>query len=76
MLNDQRQRIYDQRDRVFDKEDLTEDILDMLRTELQERILTALADEEGPWKLLGYLNDVQPPSSTKISAIPPSPTAC
>ncbi len=61
VLNDQRQRIYDQRDRVFDKEDLTEDILDMLRTELQERILTALADEEGPWKLLGYLNDVQPP---------------
>ena len=61
VLNSQRQRIYDQRDRVFEKEDLTEDILDMLRRELQERILTALADEEGPWKLLGYLNDVQPP---------------
>ena len=61
VLNSQRQRIYDQRDRVFEKEDLSEDILDMLRRELQERILTALADEEGPWKLLGYLNDVQPP---------------
>ena len=61
VLNNQRQRIYDQRDRVFDKEDLTEDILDMLGSELQERILTALADEEGPWKLLAYLNDVQPP---------------
>jgi len=61
VLNSQRQRIYDQRDRVFEKEDLTEDILDMLDRELQERVLNALADEEGPWKLLGYLNDVQPP---------------
>jgi preprotein translocase subunit SecA len=61
VLNSQRQRIYDQRDRVFDKEDLSEDVLDMLRGELQERVLIALADEEGPWKLLGYLNDVQPP---------------
>lgn len=61
VLNAQRQRIYDQRDRVFDKEDLTEDVLDMLRSELQERVLTALANEEGPWQLLGYLNDVQPP---------------
>ncbi|MCD4671952.1 MAG: hypothetical protein K8R77_04740, partial [Anaerolineaceae bacterium] len=61
VLNAQRQRIYDQRDRIFDKEDLTEDILDMLRSELQERILTSLANEEGPWQLLGYLNDVQPP---------------
>ena len=61
VLNSQRQRIYDQRDRVFDKEDLSEDILDMLRSELQERILASLANQEGPWQLLGYLNDVQPP---------------
>ena len=61
VLNSQRQRIYDQRDRVFEKEDLSEDILDMLRSELQERILASLASQEGPWQLLGYLNDVQPP---------------
>ncbi|MEM5775109.1 MAG: hypothetical protein AAGU05_08935, partial [Anaerolineaceae bacterium] len=46
VLNDQRKRIYGQRDRAFEKEDLREDILDILRTELQERIKTGLADEE------------------------------
>ncbi|MDX9865666.1 MAG: hypothetical protein RBT34_12755 [Anaerolineaceae bacterium] len=61
VLNSQRQRIYDQRDQIFEKKDLSEDILDMLQRELQERLLTALADEEGPWKLLSYLNEVQPP---------------
>ena len=33
----------------------------MLRTELQQRIPEALADAEGPWKLLAYLDEVQPP---------------
>ncbi len=49
-----------QRDRVFTKEDLSEDVTDMLRTELQNRIPQALKDEEGPWKLLAYLDEIQP----------------
>lgn len=61
VLNSQRKRIYEQRDRVFTKEDLTEDVIDMLRTELQQRIPQALADEEGPWKLLAFLEEMQPP---------------
>jgi preprotein translocase subunit SecA len=60
VLNSQRTRIYGQRDRVFTKEDLSEDVLDMLHTELQNRVNTALKDEEGPWKLLAFLEEVQP----------------
>ncbi|NPV78524.1 MAG: hypothetical protein HPY59_19375, partial [Anaerolineae bacterium] len=60
VLNSQRKRIYEQRDRVFTKEDLSEDVLEMLRTDLQNRIPEALKDKEGPWKLLAYLDDIQP----------------
>ena len=60
VLNSQRKRIYAERDRAFEKEDLHEDVLEVLRTEINERIPTALKDEEGPWKLLSYLEEVQP----------------
>ncbi len=60
VLNAQRKRIYEQRDRVFDKEDLTEDVLDMLRSELTRRIPEALKDEEGPWKFLAFVEEIQP----------------
>lgn len=60
VLNSQRKRIYSERDRAFQKEDLHDDIVEILRTELNERIPRALNDEEGPWKLLGYLEEVQP----------------
>jgi preprotein translocase subunit SecA len=60
VLNTQRIRIYQQRDAAFTKEDLSEDVADMLRSELEQRIPEALKDEEGPWKLLAYLEDVQP----------------
>lgn len=61
VLNSQRERIYEQRDRVFDKEDLREDVTDMLRMEIGKRVEEGLQDEEGPWKLLAYLEDTQPP---------------
>ena len=60
VLNAQRNRIYTQRDRVFTKEDLSEDVLEMLHTDLQNRIPASLKDEEGPWKLLAYLEQIQP----------------
>ena len=60
VLNSQRNRIYAERDRAFTKPDLHEDVIELLRTELNERIPKALADEEGPWKLLAYLDQVQP----------------
>ncbi len=60
VLNSQRKRIYAERDKAFEKEDLSEDIVTILRTELQERVPEALQDEEGPWKLLAYLEEIQP----------------
>ncbi len=61
VLNTQRARIYGERDRIFVKEDLTEDVIGMLRTELAHRVPEALKDEGGPWKLLAWLDQIQPP---------------
>jgi preprotein translocase subunit SecA len=63
VLNTQRQKIYDQRDRIFTKYDLSEDVTEMLRSEVNRRVPEALADEEGPWKLLAWLDQIQPPLS-------------
>ena len=60
VLNDQRERIYKERDRMLVKEDMEEDVLEMLRSELKRRIPDALNDPEGPWKLLAYLEEIQP----------------
>jgi preprotein translocase subunit SecA len=61
VLNSQRERIYAQRDRIFDKEDLREDVTEMLRVEVGRRVKEGLADPEGPWKLMAYLDEIQPP---------------
>jgi len=60
VLNDQRKRIYSERDSVFTKVDLCSDVLDMLETELKERVPAAFEDPQGPWKLLAYLEEIQP----------------
>ena len=61
VLNKQRAQIYSQRDRIFVKEDLHEDVVDMVRAEVNKRVDLGLADEEGPWKLIAWLDQVQPP---------------
>ena len=60
VLNAQRMRIYSQRDRVFDKDDLTEDVNELLTGEINQRVPVALADEEGPWRLLAWQEQIQP----------------
>jgi len=60
VLNAQRARIYSQRDRVFLKENLAEDVLELLRTEIAARVPIAMKDEEGPWKLMAWLDQTQP----------------
>ncbi|MBI4772080.1 MAG: hypothetical protein HY784_17105, partial [Chloroflexi bacterium] len=60
VLNTQRNKIYEQRDRIFTKERLDDDILPMLEAEIARRVGPALADEEGPWKLLAWLEEIQP----------------
>jgi preprotein translocase subunit SecA len=61
VLNKQRAQIYSQRDRIFVKEDLHEDVVDMVRAEVKKRVDLGLSDEEGPWKLIAWLDQVQPP---------------
>ena len=64
VLNNQRAQIYGQRDRIFVKEDLSDDIEEMLELEIKERVKAGLEDEEGPWKLIAWLEQVQPPFMT------------
>ncbi len=73
VLNTQRATIYNQRDRIFTKDDLSEDVVDMLQTEILERIPAALEDDEGPWRLLAWLDQVQP-SLNLASGLYPSYT--
>jgi preprotein translocase subunit SecA len=61
VLNKQRAQIYSQRDRIFVKEDLHEDLSEMLRAEVERRVTAGLSDEEGPWKLIAWLEQIQPP---------------
>jgi preprotein translocase subunit SecA len=70
VLNAQRARIYSERNRVFTKTDLTEDVTTMLRTELIRRVPEALKDEAGPWKLLAWLEQVQPSISLRGALFP------
>ncbi len=61
VLNTQRGKIYSQRDRIFLKDDLDEDVTEMLKEEVLRRVPEALQDEGGPWKLLSWLEQIQPP---------------
>jgi preprotein translocase subunit SecA len=60
VLNQQRSTIYSQRDRMMVKEDLGEDMAELLSAEIAARVPVAMADEEGPWKLLAWLEQIQP----------------
>ena len=70
VLNKQREQIYSQRDRIFTKQDLTEDIDEMLQTEVETRVQAGLVDEEGPWKLIAWLEGVQPPFESRGRLVP------
>jgi len=70
VLNKQRSQIYAQRDRIFVKEDLHEDVAEMLRAEVQKRVNLGLADEEGPWKLVAWLDQLQPPFMAEDQLFP------
>ncbi len=60
VLNQQREVFYSQRDRIFVKGDLSQDLKEMLQAEVEEHVAMALADPEGPWKLLAWLEETQP----------------
>ncbi len=73
VLNTQRASIYNQRDRIFTKDDLTEDVIDILRTEITRRVPEALVDDSGPWKLLAWLEQIQPTFSFEDTIFPSYP---
>jgi preprotein translocase subunit SecA len=70
VLNKQRQQIYDQRDRIFVKEDLSDDVNEMLEAEVTKRVEAGLADEEGAWRLIAWLDQVQPAFESKNGLYP------
>ncbi len=70
VLNSQRLTIYKQRDRIFTKEDLHDDVTEMLQTEISRRVPEALRQEGGPWRLLSWLEQVQPPFSINHHIFP------
>ncbi|TFG48858.1 MAG: hypothetical protein E4H33_03425, partial [Anaerolineales bacterium] len=73
VLNMQRATIYQQRDLVFRKSDLTEDILEMLGTEVKERVENtiweegSLTDQASAWRLLAWLTQIQPTLTFQIN---------
>jgi preprotein translocase subunit SecA len=70
VLNQQRKQIYGQRDRIFVKEDLSEDVAGMLEAEVTKRVEAGMTDEEGPWRLIAWLDQVQPPFDSQKGLFP------
>jgi len=60
ILNDQRERIYTERDRVLVKENLNDDVWNMLEGEIHQRVELSSSDPDGLWKLLAFLDEIQP----------------
>jgi len=72
VLNQQREVFYSQRNRVFTKGDLSEDIASMVVFEIERRVNLAAMDPDGPWKLLAWLEEIQPTLSLESDKPYPS----
>jgi preprotein translocase subunit SecA len=72
VLNQQRTQIYSQRDRIFTKEDLRDDVQEMLEAEVRKRVEAAFDDKENTWRLLAWLDQVQPSFSVEEGGLFPS----
>jgi preprotein translocase subunit SecA len=70
VLNEQRNKIYQQRDRIFAKDDLADDLDEMLVAEINRRVDLAYADDDGPWRLFEWTEQVQPPIADGDSIYP------
>lgn len=65
VLNTQREKVYQQRERIFVKQDLSEDVTEMLVTEVENRIENTFWEEERidsdqAWRFLSWLSQTQP----------------
>ncbi len=76
VLNQQREKIYEQRERIFRKEDLSEDVTEMLETEVRQRVPAGImekgeVEDEGQiWRLFGWLSQAQPTMSFRDEKFP------
>ncbi len=60
VLNKQRGKVYEMRERIFEKENLREDIQAMLAEDIRRHVRTAEKEKEDPWKLMAWLDEIQP----------------
>jgi preprotein translocase subunit SecA len=60
VLNKQRGKVYEMRERIFEKENLREDIQAMLAEDIRRHVQTAEKEKEDPWKLMAWLDEIQP----------------
>jgi preprotein translocase subunit SecA len=60
VLNGQRAKVYEMRERIFEKAELIDDIRVMLQEEIERHVGMSEGDSDGPWKLLGWLEETQP----------------
>ncbi len=72
VLNQQREIFYSQRNRIFLKDDLSDDIAEMLEAEVARRVEAALGEPDGAWKLLAWLEEMQPTIDLEGPAPTPS----
>jgi len=72
VLNKQRAKVYEMRERIFEKEDLSEDIQAMLNEDIRRHVRTAEKEKEDPWKLMAWLEDVQPTIRLSEGKVQPS----
>jgi preprotein translocase subunit SecA len=72
VLNQQREVFYGQRDRVLSKKDLGEDLEEMLTFEVERHVRTAVEEPGDPWKLLAWLEEIQPTIALQTEAPYPS----
>jgi len=60
VLNQQREVFYTQRNHVFTKDELVDDISNMVDVEVEKHVRSAVDEIDGLWRLLAWLEEVQP----------------
>jgi len=73
VLNLQRSSIYAQRNRVLARSDLKDDVAEMLRAEIIQRVTQEPDGDNGPLSLLAWLEQIQPPLTVSGLILPSFP---
>jgi preprotein translocase subunit SecA len=71
VLNKQRAKVYEMRERIYEKDDLGDDIDAMLKEDIRRHVELSKKENE-PWKLIGWLEDIQPTMRFSDGSVRPS----